>query len=210
MELDLTPVSGDLSPDLFLLAPTGVEAASSPPASLPTTAVVEAEGPTMSLHRLLASSGIEAGTSMNQHGLPESAVKEVTRNPVDLQGLRASANVEASEAPVHLRELLAVAGVERSGAPVNLNMLLASVGTDTAGAPINLEGSVASSGVEATGSLVYPMDKYQRTTLAACHSDHSASSAVKVGPQVEYFFRWHRWRHITAYKITPFSLKLHK
>jgi hypothetical protein len=182
----------DLCPGLFLLAPTGVEAASSPPASLPTTAGVEAEGPTMSLHRLLASSGIEAGTSMNQHGLPESAVKEVTRNPVDLQGLRASANVEASEAPVHLRELLAVAGVERSGAPVNLNMLLASVGTDTAGAPINLEGSVASSsGVEAAGSLVYPMDKYKRTTLAACHSDPSASSAVKVGPQVEYFFPFH-------------------
>jgi hypothetical protein len=177
MELDLTTVPSDLCPELFLLAP----ATSSPPASPPTSAGVEAEGgPAMSLHRLLASSGIEAGAPMSPHGLPESR-KEVIRNPVDLHGLRTSAS---SEAPVPLRELLAFAGVERSGAPVNLNMLLTSAGTDTAGEPINLHGSVASSGVEAAVSLVYPMDKYQRTT---CHSD-PASSAVKVSSHVEYFF----------------------
>jgi hypothetical protein len=185
MELDLTTVPGDLCPELFLLAP----ATSSPPASPPTTAGVESEGPAMSLHRLLASSGIEAGAPMSPHGLPESAVKEVTRNPIDLQGLRTS--VEASGAPVHLRELLAFAGVERSGAPVNLNMLLASAGTDTSGSPINLDGSAASSGV-------FLVDKYQRTTLEACHSD-PASSAVQVGPQVVHFFLFICFRLFSFY-----------
>jgi hypothetical protein len=192
MELDLTTVPSDLCPELFLLAPAGVEAASSPSASPPTTAGAEAEGQTMSLHRLLASSGIEAGAPMS----PEAAVKEATRNPIDLQGLRTS--VEASGAPVHLRELLAFAGVERSGAPVNLNMLLASAGTDTSGSPINLDGSAASSGV-------FLVDKYQRTTLEACHSD-PASSAVKVSSQVVYYFLFICFRLFSFFYFDRFTL----